>query len=422
MGRAPRGRRGAGPRRAGCPRPRDHGRAQGDQAVHGGAGRDAHPRRHAAVHRGEGGRRGVAAHALEGGARARHGSAHGRDPGAGDSPDVQPEQLRRRHRRRAAQPRRHRPLRARLDVQGDPRGRRPRGGRGAPHRPLLRGERRHQGGERHDPRPEEVRLAHVLGGAPELLQRGLDQGRPLPRQGAVLQVHLRIRLWRPDGRGPDRGEPGTAPGAEAVVGTLARDHVDRPGDLGDRAPDGLGVLGRRQWRAPAAAADRPRHPRRRGPGNAARARAARRSPGHQPGDGPDAHRDHDGGGAQRHRPQCRHPRLRRRGQDGHRAEARSRDPPLLAGARRALVRGLRARRGSAADHARHAGRAEEREMGQRGGRAHLREHRPRGAALPQRAAPQHRAGGPRAGRDRHRGAVHRHRPPRSASTARPSSC
>ena len=293
VGRAPRGRRGAGPRRAGCPRPRDHGRAQGDQAVHGGAGRDAHPRRHAAVHRGEGDRRGVAAHALEGGARARHGSAHGRDPGAGDSPDVQPEQLRRRHRRRAAQPRRHRPLRARLDVQGDPRGRRPRGGRGAPHRPLLCGERRHQGGERHDPRPQEVRLAHVLGGAPELLQRGFDQGRPLPRQGAVLQVHLRIRLRRPDGRGPDRGEPGTAPGAEAVVGTLARDHVDRPGDLGDRAPDGLGVLGRRQWRAPAAAADRPRHPRRRGPGNAARARAARRSPGHQPGDGPDAHRDHD---------------------------------------------------------------------------------------------------------------------------------
>ena len=135
----------------------------------------------------------------------------------------------------------------------------------------------------------------------------------------------------------------------------------------------------------------------------------RRAPGHQPGDGPDAHRDHDRGGAQRHRPQCRHPRLRRRGQDGHRAEARSRDPPLLAGARRALVRGLRARGGSAADHARHAGRAEEREMGQRGGRAHLREHRPRGAALPQRAAPQHRAGGPRAGRDRHRGAVHRHR-------------
>ena len=105
VGRAPRGRGGAGPRRAGCPRPRDHGRAQGDQAVHGGAGRDAHPRRHAAVHRGEGGRRGVAAHALEGGARARDGSAHGRDPGAGDSPDVQPEQLRRRHRRRAAQPR-----------------------------------------------------------------------------------------------------------------------------------------------------------------------------------------------------------------------------------------------------------------------------------------------------------------------------
>ena len=34
---------------------------------------------------------------------------------------------------------------------------------------------------------------------------------------------------------------------------------------------------------------------------------------------------------------------------------------------------------------------------------------------------QHRAGGPRAGRDRHRGAVHRHAPPRSASTARPSS-
>ena len=71
VGRAPRGRGGAGPRRARRARPRDHGRAQGDQAVHGRAGRDAHPRRHAAVHRGEGDRRGVAAHALEGGARAR---------------------------------------------------------------------------------------------------------------------------------------------------------------------------------------------------------------------------------------------------------------------------------------------------------------------------------------------------------------
>ena len=275
----------------------------------------------------------MAAHAVQGGARARHGSAHGRDPGPRDPPHLQPEQLRRRHRRRAAQPRRHRSLRARLDVQGDPRGGGPRGRRGAPDGPLLRGERRHHGGQCHHPRLEEVRVAHLRGGAPELLQRGLDQGRALARQGPLLQVHLGLRLRRPDGRGIDRREPGAAPGAAAVVGTLARDHVDRPGDLRDRAPDGVGVLGRRQWRAPAPASDRPREARRRGPGDTAHAGASGRPSGDRSRDGPNAHRDDDDGGARRHGSPCRHPGLRRGREDGHRAEARSRHAPLLAGAR-----------------------------------------------------------------------------------------
>ena len=214
VGRAPRGRRGAGARRARRPRPRDHRRAQGAQAVHGGAGRRCSPStpRCSTSPRRRSTRRG--------GARApRRRWRVAMDPRTGEilalaiRPTFNPNSFgaatddERRNRAR------HRPLRARLDVQGDPGRRRPRGGRGAPDRPLLRGERRHHGGQRHDPRLEEVRLAHVHRGAPELLQRGLDQGRPLARQGALLQVHLGLRLRRPDGRGPDRGEPRPAPPA-----------------------------------------------------------------------------------------------------------------------------------------------------------------------------------------------------------------
>ena len=50
--------------------------------------------------------------------RDHHGSAHRRDPRAGELADVQPERVRPGRRRRAAQPRHPGPLRAGLDVQG----------------------------------------------------------------------------------------------------------------------------------------------------------------------------------------------------------------------------------------------------------------------------------------------------------------
>ena len=168
---------------------------------------------------------------------------------------------------------------------------------------------------------------------PELLQRGSIKVGPLG--GAVLQVHLGSALHPRRGFRP--GEPGTAP-PEAVVRTRSRP-VDRPG-ISVTAPR----WSRRSRPSPMAGALlQPPSSATLDAGPEIRARSSRASfAGHQPGDGPDAHRDHDGG-AQWHRPQC-HPRLRRRGQDGYRAEARSRDASLLAGARRASF-GLRARRG-----------------------------------------------------------------------------
>ena len=151
--------------------------------------------------------------------RAKSAMAVAMDPRTGEilamaiRPTYNPNALRRRHRRRPARPRGHRSVRARLDLQGDHGRLRPRGGRGAAHRPRLRRERRDHGGERHDPRLEEVRLAHLHRGAPELLQRGLDQGRHDAGQGALLQVHHRVRLRGSDQPGAARREPGPAPPA-----------------------------------------------------------------------------------------------------------------------------------------------------------------------------------------------------------------
>src|SRR6266403_1203570 len=177
----------------------------------------------------------------------------------------------------------HRSLRAGLHLQGDHGRLRARGGRDAAHRPRLRRERRDHGGERHDPRLEEVRLAHLHRGAPELLQRGLHQGRHNAGQGALLQVHHRLRLRDSDQPRAARREPRAAPPARPVVGPLARHHVDRAGDLGDRGADGGRLLRGGQRRAPHAAPDHPRGPRRAGAGGPI-VRAHRGAAGDQPGD------------------------------------------------------------------------------------------------------------------------------------------
>ena len=141
---------------------------------------------------------------------------------------------------------------------------------------------------------------------------------------------------------------------------------------------------------PHAAADRARDVGRTGPRDAG-LRAQGDPPGDRAGDGAHAHRHHDAGGVRRHRPQRRHRRLRGRGQDGHRPEDGSGHPPILARPRRPVLRGLRPRRRPAPGHDRAAGRAEEREMGQRGGRPHLCGHRHRGAPLPARPAEEYPA-------------------------------
>ena len=62
----------------------------------------------------------------------------------------------------------------------------------------------------------------------------------------------------PTGAGPARREPRPAPRAGPLVRPLARHHVDRAGDLGDGAADGLRLRRGGQRRTPHAAADRAR--------------------------------------------------------------------------------------------------------------------------------------------------------------------
>ena len=145
------------------------------------------------------------------------------------------------------------------------------------------------------------------------------------------------------------GLPGESRGQlrapDRVVRPLAGHDVDRPGDLGDRAADGLRLLAR----SPTAAGSC-------SPRSCARCSTpqGREVQGFEPkvvrqvispADRAHAHRDDDRRRRQRHRPQRGHRRLRGRRQDRHRAEDGPGDPPLLAGARRALVRG----RGAADD-------------------------------------------------------------------------
>src|SRR5207247_1489108 len=72
-----------------------------------------------------------------------------------------------------------------------------------------------------------------------------------------------------DRRRPPRREPRAPARPRAMVAPVAADDVHRPGDLGDRAPDGRGGRGRRQRRHARPAADRGRDLRRRGAGDPA---------------------------------------------------------------------------------------------------------------------------------------------------------
>ena len=70
------------------------------------------------------------------------------------------------------------------------------------HRSHLRRERRDHDRQRHHPRLEEVRLAHLHRGAPELLQCGLDQGRALSSaRSATTSTSRPSASARPPGLG-----------------------------------------------------------------------------------------------------------------------------------------------------------------------------------------------------------------------------
>src|SRR3990170_2911615 len=296
-----------------------------------------------------------------------------------------------------AQPRGHRSLRARLHLQGDPGRRRPGGTGGASRRPLLRRAGGHHRGEHRDPRLEAVRVAHVLRGPPEFVQRRRRQGRAGPGAGALLPLHRGLRLRQPHRRRAARGEPRAGADARALVGPLAGDPVHRPGSVRDGAPDGRRLRRRGQRRPAHAASGRagraglewPRGPRLPTP---------RHPSGDLAGDGADPDPDHDQGRDGGHRSQRRHPRLRRGGEDRDRPEGRSGHEAVLPGPGDPFLRGLRTRRRPAHRDAGALGRAQEREMGERGGRAHLCGAGARGPAVPERVAARHaaRADRPRA--------------------------
>src|SRR3990172_7225006 len=296
-----------------------------------------------------------------------------------------------------AQPRGHRSLRARLHLQGDPGRRRPGGTGGASRRPLLRRAGDHHRGEHRDPRLEAVRVAHVLRGPPEFVQRRRRQGRAGPGAGGPLPLHRGFGLRQPRRRRAARGEPRAGADARALVGPLAGDPVHRPGSVRDGAPDGRRLRRRGQRRPAHAASGRAGRAGLEWPRDA-RLRTPRHPSGDLTGDGADPDPDHDQGRDGRHRSLRRHPRLRRGGGDRDRPEGRSGHEAVLPVSGDPFLRGLRTRRRPAHRDAGALGRAQEREMGERGGRAHLCGAGARGPAAPERVAARHaaRADRPRA--------------------------
>ena len=332
----------------------------------------------------------MARHRRQGRDGPRHGSPHGRDPGDGDPPDLQPQRVPGRHRRPVAEPRGDGSLRARVDVQGHPRRRRARGRSREAGGPLLRRAGRHHDRQPDDSRLEEVRLADVPAGAPELLERGLHQGGPPAGSGAVLPAHHGVRLREPHGRRPPRGEPRAAPGARPLVRTLAGEHLDRPGGVGDRGPDARGVRRHRQRRPADAAAHRPRCARSRRPGSTADG-ARDRAAGDLARDGRDAQRDPDVRGGRGDGAQGGRPGLRGRGEDGDGPEGGPGHARLLPQARRALVHRIRSLGRPPAGDPGLARRAQDRGLGLRGGGPDLRGGGGAGPAAPRRGADRGRA-------------------------------
>jgi cell division protein FtsI (penicillin-binding protein 3) len=101
--------------------------------------------------------------------------------------------------RSGAKSRRHRLLRAGLDLQGDPRRRRVGRGSDPADGPVLWRERLHRSGRRHDPRSREIRLDHGPADLGVLQQRRGDQDWTEAGKEPLLQLYQRVRVWEPHG-------------------------------------------------------------------------------------------------------------------------------------------------------------------------------------------------------------------------------
>ena len=164
-------------------------------------------------------------------------------------PRFDPDQFATATRRPVAQPRHHRLLRARLDLQGHPRRRRARRRRGPAGRPDRLRERQVGGRQPRHPRLARARRAEL-----RRRDRPVEQHRRRPRSPSASAASAsapcceQFGFGRPTGRRPARRGLRPAPPGRALGPHPSRHHRLRPGDRGDAAAAGARLRRHRQRR------------------------------------------------------------------------------------------------------------------------------------------------------------------------------
>jgi len=265
---------------------------------------------------------------------------------------------------------------------------------------LLRRERQDQDRHGGDRRLEALRLAHLQRGAAELFQTSGPSSRDAAGQGALLQVHHRLRL-RPARRAlACRGEPRVS----FALRPSGRPSHSPPCPSARRSPSPPSRWSRPLRPSPTAGASMQPQIRAGAPG-----RQWPRGPDLRAQSRPPGHLARDGAARAHHHPHRRGPEgtghnaaipgYEVRGQDGHGAEDGPEHTPLFSHAPGILSFVAFA----PVDDPRIAmivllDEPKNEKWGSEAARTHLCRHRPRGAAAPERASARHDARAPPARR------------------------